>query len=626
MPPRIKSTNPNKIYKIAGELRRSQILTTFGPGAIVDMPRFSGIMAGIDSWSLSRLPEEAKIYERNLGKLLGKEFFIQVSSPETESGSSFGLRAYRFPNWYYCPECHHLDDYRKIAKSVSSNTKDYNSSLCCNNHEHKGEKIILIPSRFITACPNGHIQDFPYAWWAHKKNGKTCESPVLELYYKGTTGSLDSIHIKCRCGAENTMLGCMNEDSLKGLKCYGISPWLGLTESGWYQDPVPCNAKLRVLQRSANNVYYPVNQSALTIPPWSDKLQAILARKRGRFSYIFEQDKDETERLLRNEYSNNSEEYGCDEKTFIKEAYKCYGDDTSSEESVNKISLRYDEYKAFCGDDKNEEYFKTETSPVPDDFVGLISQIKMVKKLREVMVIQGFKRIDPATVIDEDERKRRGLSNSEFAPISRQPHEWLPAIELFGEGIFIQFDEVAVKNWEETNKTYYEKMGENLVPEWDWGNMFNFKEPRFVLLHTFAHLMIRQLTAQCGYATASIKERIYSTFNDYDEKMCGILIYTSATDTDGSLGGLVREGESKRLNNTLKGMLEESSWCSNDPLCIESKNQGFRGLNYASCHACTLLPETSCEHFNCLLDRASITGLPDSGSKNIAFFRDLLIG
>jgi len=422
------------------------------------------------------------------------------------------------------------------------------------------------------------------------------------------------------------MLGCMNEDSLRGLKCQGISPWLGFTDKGWYKDPTPCNAKLRVLQRSANNVYYSVNQSALTIPPWSDKIQAILASKRGRFSFIFEEeDKDEIERLLKKEYSNNFKEYGCDEKTFIKEAYKCYGEDTS-DESVSKISLRCEEYKAFCAADKNEEYFKTETTPVPDDFTELFSQIKMVKKLREVMVLQGFKRIDPAAVIDEDERKRQGLSNNEFAPISRQPLEWLPAIELFGEGIFIQFNEDAVKNWEEKNCKYYEKMGTNLAPGWDWGNMFNYKHPRFVLLHTFAHLLIRQLTAQCGYATASIKERIYSTFNDNDEKMCGILIYTSATDTDGSLGGLVREGESERIKNTIKGLLEESSWCSNDPLCIDSKNQGFRGLNYASCHACTLLPETSCEHFNCLLDRASITGIPDNDNKDISFFKDLLIG
>jgi len=624
MPPPIKTDNP---YKIAGELRRSQILTTFGPGAIVDLPRFSGIMSGIDSWDLTRFHslEKVKIHERNLQKILGKEYFIQVSSPETESGSTFGLRAFRFPNWYYCPECHRLDEDWKIAMPASSNASQKNNQLCCNNREHK--KTNLIPSRFIAACPNGHIQDFPYIWWAHKQNGKICEAPALELHYIGTTGSLDSIHIKCtKCGAHNTMLGCMNEDSLKGLKCYGNSPWLGLSDKGWYKDPTPCNAKLRVLQRSANNVYYPVNQSALTIPPWSAKIQSVLSSRVSLFEDIFEQDDEEIDRRLKSHYDKHKKEYNCsDVETFIKEAHKCYGKNTS-DENTDKISLRCEEYKAFCGEDINEEYFITETTPVPDDFIGFFSKIKMVKKLREVMVLQGFKRIDPADVKDEDERKRLGLSNNTFAPISKRPLEWLPAIELFGEGIFLQFNEDAVENWEKLNSTYYEKMGKSLVPGWEWGNMFICKKPRFVLLHTFAHLLIRQLTAQCGYATASIKERIYSTFNDSDEKMCGILIYTSATDTDGSLGGLVREGESQIIGNTIKGLLEESSWCSNDPICIESKNQGFRGLNYASCHACTLLPETSCEHFNCLLDRASITGLPENENKDIGFFKNLLIG
>ena len=152
--------------------------------------------------------------------------------------------------------------------------------------------------------------------------------------------------------------------------------------------------------------------------------------------------------------------------------------------------------------------------------------------------------------------------------------------------------------------------------------MYDESHPRYILLHTLSHLLIRQLTSQCGYATASIKEKIYSTFIDEGFKMCGILIYTSATDTDGSLGGLVREGYSDRMKTTFENMLQESSWCSNDPLCIESPSQGFKGLNKAACHACTLLPETSCESMNCLLDRASVVGTPDK--RSVAYFESLL--
>jgi hypothetical protein len=614
MPPRIKTINP---YKNAGELRRSQIITTFGSGAIVDLPRFSGIMAGIDDWKTEKLPEESKIHERNLEKMLGKKYFVQPSSPETAAGNTFGLRAYRFPAWYYCPECNRLDFYRKIAKPNTSNNGEFNSPLFCNNPDHGKEKIKLIPSRFIAACLNGHIDDFPYIWWVHR--GNTCDNPRLSLEYQGSTGGLDSIHINCACGAHATMFGCMNVDSLKGLQCKGNSPWLGLTENGWYRDPRGCNARMRVIQRSANNVYYPVNDSLLTIPPWSGKLHAIFASKYSKFEDIFDENEEtETKRRLKNDYQKFKDLYKCNEDSFIKESYK-YFRDTEPADIPNQNSLRYEEYEAFCGKDKDEEYFNTESVEVPIDFSSLISRIKLVKKLREVMVLKGFRRINPACIQNQDERKHLGLSNDEYSPISKQPLEWLPAIELFGEGIFIQFNQKKVNEWEARNQGRYECFNKNLDPTWEWTKMFNSEFPKFILLHTFSHLLIRQLASQCGYATASIKEKIYSTFNDSDDEMTGVLIYTSATDTDGSLGGLVREGLTERMDTTLKSLLEEASWCSNDPICIESPSQGFNGLNLAACHACTLLPETSCEHFNCFLDRAAVTGLPDN--LDIAFFK-----
>ena len=142
--------------------------------------------------------------------------------------------------------------------------------------------------------------------------------------------------------------------------------------------------------------------------------------------------------------------------------------------------------------------------------------------------------------------------------------------------------------------------------------------PRYVLLHTLAHLLIRQLSIECGYSGASIKERIYSTYPESATAMSGILLYTSSSDSDGSLGGLVRKGLPEPFEMICRNMLQEASWCSSDPICIESKAQGFDSLNYAACHACTLLPETSCEMRNCLLDRAAVTGTLED--RNIGFF------
>ena len=131
---------------------------------------------------------------------------------------------------------------------------------------------------------------------------------------------------------------------------------------------------------------------------------------------------------------------------------------------------------------------------------------------------------------------------------------------------------------------------------------------KICLLHTLSHLLIRQLSVECGYSGASIKERIYSTYPDSAHKMAGILLYTSSSDSDGSLGGLVRKALPDTFEAIFRNLLQEASWCSSDPICIESKAQGFNSLNYAACHACALLPETSCEMRNCLLDRGAVAG------------------
>ena len=621
MPPRIKK-NENKI---AGELRRSQSITTFGSGSLIDLPRFSGIVSGIDKWPVQKIPD-AVIHERNLEKMLGKECFYQVYSSGDKLDTSFAIPAYRFPIWYYCPECHSLDKFKNIQASTNSNTSDYNSDLFCNRCSTPNKKVKLVPSRFIVACLNGHIEEFPYLWWAHrnKKDVGNYKDHKLKLEYKGATGGLGGIHIYCEtCGASTTMAGCMDKEALKGRKCSGNMPWLGYDPAtkGWYKDPRDCDASLRVLQRSANNVYYPVNSSALTIPPWSEKLFSIFEQRNIIFVDIFGED-DEEDILygLRREYKKHKELYGVDERSFIKAAYMRYRDEPSEE--IDDKVLRCDEYTAFCGADVEDEYFKTTSVEVPEDFKGLISKIKQVKKLREVMVLRGFRRILPVSENDAEEREKQGLSNDDFAPLSKQPLSWLPAIELFGEGIFIELDHDAVKEWEKRTLPRYEGLIKRHKHPWIGKEMFDEKRTRYILLHTLSHLLIRQLSSQCGYATASLKEKIYSTYTDKGSEMCGILIYTSATDTDGSLGGLVREGLSERINDTLKNMLDESSWCSNDPICIDSPSQGYQGLNLAACHACTLLPETSCESLNCLLDRAAIVGTPED--TELGFFGKLL--
>lgn len=171
--------------------------------------------------------------------------------------------------------------------------------------------------------------------------------------------------------------------------------------------------------------------------------------------------------------------------------------------------------------------------------------------------------------------------------------------------MFIKIREDALEEWEDAFENEYQPMRTRL--EHSNVGCENFSA-RYVLLHTLSHLLIRQLSLECGYSGASIKERIYSTYPESDVKMAGILLYTSSSDSDGSLGGLVRKGLPESFEMIFRNMLQEASWCSSDPICIESHAQGYDSLNYAACHACSLLPETSCEMRNCLLDRAAVVG------------------
>lgn len=614
MPPRIQKKGSS--LKIAGEVRRSQTVTTYGSGAIVDFPRLSGIMSGIDWWNISdgTLPVDARFQERNLQKMLGKDFFVQVSTDESAE-SKFSIPVFRFPRMYYCPECHELDKYNLMAKSDTSNG-DYNKPLYCNRCSTVNNKVRLVPSRFVVACKNGHIDDFPYDWWVHRSQPHDSEkSRNLSLEYKGNTGGLDSIHLRCECGAHTTMAGCMDKEAFAGWHCSCMMPWLGFDENKkpWYKDPSGCAEIPRTMQRSANNVYYPVNQSALTIPPWSKKIQKVFQRYDDILHYIFDNDGELREKQLVKHFNQYAGEYKCSYDSFRKEAYHRYED--ASDDEITDKTLRIDEYHAFLDFDYEgeDDFFRTKSTEVPEELEDYIDTIKIVSRLREVKVLKGFRRIDPAGDPDNAEN---------FAPISKSPLNWLPAIQMFGEGIFIKLNEESVKKWESENYKRYEAMGKRLDTPWIGNEMFSAGKPRYVLLHTLAHLIIRQLTSQCGYETASLREKIYSTFKDSEEEMCGILIYTSATDSDGSLGGLAREGDGYRLGNTIMAMLENSSWCSNDPICMDSHGQGYKSLNYAACHACGLLPETSCEAANCLLDRAAVVGTPEK--RNIGFFGPLL--
>jgi hypothetical protein len=143
----------------------------------------------------------------------------------------------------------------------------------------------------------------------------------------------------------------------------------------------------------------------------------------------------------------------------------------------------------------------------------------------------------------------------------------------------------------------------NLQPSQD-----GFPGIRFVFLHSLAHSLIRQIVLDCGYTSASLRERLYCRWgNDHGGPMAGILIYTAAPDSEGTLGGLMELGSPASLSRHLQQALESMKLCASDPLCSEhAPSSDGRGIHGACCHACLFAPETSCERGNRYLDRSAL--------------------
>lgn len=594
MAPKFGKKGKYEKKRIVGQLRRTQLVTTFGSGAIVDMPDYSVILAASNYWN----DASPVLHEPNLEKLLKVSCFKQpYVSDDAENDYTPDIPAFRFPFMHFCPDCGRLMPYWGFG-----NESGIKCDKCNKN---------IVPSRFVAACINGHLEDFPYRWWVH--NGDFTECPEsdrqdkLKISFSDETGGLESVIVTCTlCGKSRSMAGSMGKDALKGYRCCGKRPWIGMKAK--YNDPEPCSAPLRGLQRGASNVYFSQTVSALTIPPWSSRLNQEIELEWDKLSSVLAA--NPTEEILRAIVQVTFHKllqlgtYSVED--FLREINKKL--DNGKDEEYTKQNLYEDEYQVFCLRDYEEPddlQFRIESTDVSDLLSDYIEDVIMVKRLREVLALKGFRRISPAKPENDDERFSGFHLEGDCVPLSETPLNWYPGIEMLGEGIFIRLREDVLSEWEQKNEEYYEPMKKRL----EESNLEceNFS-PRYVLLHTLSHLLIRQLSVECGYSGAAIKERIYSTYQDSAHKMAGILLYTSSSDSDGSLGGLVRNALPDTFEMIFRNLLQEASWCSSDPICIESKAQGYDSLNYAACHACTLLPETSCEMRNCLLDRGALVG------------------
>ena len=281
-----------------------------------------------------------------------------------------------------------------------------------------------------------------------------------------------------------------------------------------------------------------------------------------------------------------------------------------AEEEVSDFFYRAEEYDALSGKTHvhHEDYdgdFIRESTDLTKYNLPFVKSISLITKVREVIALIGYTRINPQ---DSELSETKPLS---FVSIKEKKTNWYPAYQVRGEGIFIELNEEDIETWAAEHsdvRRRAEQLNQNYAR-----SMFGEKHPKkisakYLLLHTLSHLLIKQLSFECGYGIASLKERIYSGETTDGKQMAGILIYTAGGDSEGTLGGLVRQGRHDVFPGIFRKAIETARICSGDPVCSLSNGQGRDSLNLAACYSCTLLPETSCENFNAFLDRGVVVG------------------
>ncbi|SEC02327.1 protein of unknown function [Streptomyces sp. 2131.1] len=586
-------------------MRQAQTVLPFGVGAVFDIQGESFVATGIGDWPRQRQTIESP----RLASQLGVSAFYAAppaADDRFDRPDAAGAPYIRFPSWLFCGACRRMVRWRIADEKAGTPPR---CPACSPVRQ-------LAPMRFVQICAGGHLGDVDWWFWAHSHldpaSRQACTTrDRLRFNVSDRATGLEALSVLCTakdCGASRDLLDVLGTH---GMRCSGRNPWQRRNEAA------DCLKPVQVVQRTAGNLYYPVVSSALDIPesgaPAVGSDEALAERVRASDMWIplcrahGGPAADVIRGLIRDE--TGADDTLLDsllaEETGSNPPPAAHAPATWDEPAVPDLSR--EEWAAFTAP----------TPPATRDFairetgLGLghersetwaslgrrIDRVILADRLREVRALQGFRRVSPSSAFVPADTSRR--------------LRWLPAVEVFGEGLFLTLGRDELTEWERDTRVRNRVAGMRADLERSFqrdrlGTVTGVElSPRFVLLHTLAHLLIRQLSFESGYSTASLRERVYAR---PENDQHGILVYTAAGDADGTLGGLVQQGERPRLSETLLRMTEAAAWCSADPLCGEHTGQGFDNLNRGACHACALLPETSCETGNTLLDRALVVG------------------
>lgn len=601
---------------------------------MVNFPGDQTLMtAGLDAWEFADqdCPADWLVLEERLQARLGADHFRQPPEHRDPGAGvthpNLSVPYVRFPRWHYCHRCgdmEHLSLFETSRQRCRGRRLD--GGMTCADLPPT-RRPYLIPIRIVAVCGQGHIQDFPFVEWVHQ--GRTVADGCRLRFRAGrSSASLAGIKISCSCGAQQSLAGVFDFDARRGgalhrrlgYDCRGGRPWLGQTDGG----PAACGEYLRVVQRGGSNVYFPHVVSSIYLPLWAENARRAVvdALENPRYWRTLTNSLEDGQRIDPSKAEAVAGVLDLDAGELIAAAQRKLDGVPEEAASLTEEAYRRQEYDALRegrGGPGTELLVRPQEPTVFSEEVGsYFARICLVRKLRETRVLTGFTRLVPPDPEDSDQS---------IQPLRLSPTQnWLPALMVRGEGVFLEFDAERVGEWAQRDEV--QRRARRISDAFnqrraDRGQAVRPITPELIAVHTLSHLLINQLAFDCGYGSASIRERLYCETAPGADPMLGLLLYTASGDAEGTMGGLVRQGEPGRFEPTLERALVDARWCSSDPVCIESRGQGTDSANLAACHGCALVSETSCEEGNRLLDRGLVVGTPEN--PELGLFADLVV-
>lgn len=591
-----------------GTIRPSQAIHSYGVGALVDLPNLSVMIGGLDRWDVTR--QAVVTEDRLLGAVrarLGPQVEVlrtlpvepQTTNNPYDEWARIGVPVTIFPRWLRCSACNRLFPVASGALKLEHNPFRVDRARYTHpNCDRARKPPPAVPARFVAGCPDGHLDDFPWVQFAHQGRA-VCANPVLRVNDVGSGGRATDLLVDClSCSLRPVTLATAFGPAARRTmpRCRGRHPHLGLASE-------PCAEQLRTLVLGASNLWFSMSVSALSLPVGGGSLAQLvydnwanLAMMPVKEVLAYALTAPSADRGFQAAFAG----YDLDEIWDAVEARRAGGPthpdpDVMGPEWVALIS---------GPQEQASPHFEAEPIEAPQAFAPRLAGVTLAHRLRVVTALCGFTRISAGEPGDG-----RGVAPLE----STRAPTWVPVVENRGEGIFLSLAEPAVQEWESAaydnpvmmamrraHRDWREARG--LDPTQGWPG------ERYVLLHSLSHALINELAIECGYSSASISERIYSRRPDEGPTaMAGILLYTSAPDAEGTLGGLVSLGRPDELGSVLRRALERAGLCSSDPLCADHEpDAATSAVHGAACHACLLVAETSCERGNRYLDRSTL--------------------